>query len=388
MNLSILKDKNIFEVTEENIVTTFKKIFANNIRQGKLLEFNSIIKILKEEILIPEEMALNPESLQVWYKKIVTMSLFNDLFDDQLITEIMIDSSGKIFIDRNGIQQIETIYLQDIPLDLAFEVLALKENVHWNYSSPFCSFSTTINSHLFRATIIHGSSHPENVSKIFLRRFLLNEYPIESFISKVQTNNQEMNDNQIMQQINKMVASKSNIIIAGATSSGKTSFLRSMLNQVSSNEHVIVLEDTHEIMMKNNPNTTHMLAQNSTNKSLSDFCAYALRMRPDRIVLGEIRSAEIVPFVLSMNTGHRGMMASIHADSAIDTIYRLATLFKLYAPSEKIEFSTILKIISQNINYIIFMKDKKISEIISMIGVNEDTPIYESIYSLPATAIF
>ena len=116
-------------------------------------------------------------------------------------------------------------------------------------------------------------------------------------------------------------------------------------------------------------------------KTLKDYCAYAMRMRPDRILLGEMRSSEIVPFILSMNTGHRGLISTIHANSAKDCISRMCLLFSLYSNISKLNFSTITSLICQNVEYVIHMENKKIKEIIKIFGADNLNPIYDYIFN-------
>jgi len=126
---------------------------------------------------------------------------------------------------------------------------------------------------------------------------------------------------------------------------------------------------------------TSMLAkEKSGKKSLKDYCAYALRMSPDRLILGEMRSDEVVPFLLAMNTGHNGLMSTIHANSSVDAVSRLALLFSMYSVNKDMSFELITKLICKNIDYIIFLKDKSVFEVCRLIGSEGDVPFFEKIY--------
>ena len=93
--------------------------------------------------------------------------------------------------------------------------------------------------------------------------------------------------------------------------------------------------------------------------------------------MGEIRSQEALNFLLQMNTGHEGMMATIHANSAPDALLRLAWLFCFYSPKDSFPFSMVLKMICQNVNLVIHMKDKKIDECIEVMGSEDETPYFK-----------
>ncbi len=254
---------------------------------------------------------------------------------------------------------------------LALETMAYKNKIDWNYKSPFSSFRLSIRNIPFRATLIHHSLTNNKKSRLFLRNIREKPYSLSDF---------GLNINEILK-IKSLIKEKTNIIVTGATSSGKTSLLRSLLNEITNNEHVIIMEDTYELSI-NRKNFTHLLSKNSEGKSLKDFCSYSLRMRPDRCVLGEIRSEEVTPFILSMNTGHKGMMASLHANGPRDTIQRLATLFSLYSNSNQISYTTIMKLLCQSMDIIIHMENKKISSITKVIGLDDQVPIIQNLYDI------
>ncbi len=111
---------------------------------------------------------------------------------------------------------------------------------------------------------------------------------------------------------------------------------------------------------------------------MNEYLSYSLRMSPDRIILGEIRSKEVESSLLAMNTGHNGFLTTIHANSAKDALTRLALLFKIYSAKD-LSYELILKLVTQNIDYVIHMEDKKILEIIDVFGSNQENVFFEKI---------
>ena len=103
-----------------------------------------------------------------------------------------------------------------------------------------------------------------------------------------------------------------------------------------------------------------------------------MRMRPQRLILGELRGREVIPFLLAMNTGHRGLLSTLHANSAVDAIERVATLFSLYS-SQEIPYQHLLKMITQNIDAVIFLERGEIKEAISVLGQEKGHIFYESL---------
>jgi type IV secretion system protein VirB11 len=119
--------------------------------------------------------------------------------------------------------------------------------------------------------------------------------------------------------ITKAVLYKKNIIISGGTSTGKTTFLNAVLKKIPESERVITCEDARELDIKHLPNRVHLLAsrggQGRAQVTMQDLIEACLRLRPDRIMVGEIRGAEAFSYLRAINTGHPGSITTIHADS-------------------------------------------------------------------------
>jgi Flp pilus assembly CpaF family ATPase len=102
-------------------------------------------------------------------------------------------------------------------------------------------------------------------------------------------------------------------------------------------------------------------------------------MSPERMVLGEIRSHEVTPFIMAMNNGHKGFMSSIHANSASDALHRLALLFCLYSETKSLDFEMVLKLICKNIDIVVYMENKKVVEVIEVLGSEKDNCFYQTV---------
>lgn len=137
-------------------------------------------------------------------------------------------------------------------------------------------------------------------------------------------------DQAIYALLDAMVRGRCNILISGGTSSGKTSLLNALANFIPQNERVVTIEDTAELSL-NHPHVVRLEsrlggADGSGEISIRELVRNSLRMRPDRIVLGEIRGPEVLEMLQAMNTGHEGSMGTIHANSARDCLYRMEML--------------------------------------------------------------
>lgn len=166
-----------------------------------------------------------------------------------------------------------------------------------------------------------------------------------------------------------MVRARFNIIVAGGTGVGKTTFMNLMLQEFSVKERIITIEDTRELQLTQ-PNVVRLEAKpaygNQVGLTQRDLVKNTLRMRPDRIVVGEVRGPEAFDLLQAMNTGHEGTLASIHANSPGECMIRLENLFMLAGydlPMKALRFQ-----ISEAIDYIVQIKrDKSGMRLISQI---------------------
>ncbi|MFA6237673.1 MAG: ATPase, T2SS/T4P/T4SS family [Bacteriovorax sp.] len=372
-----MKNDNILQNYKVEVLELFKTHYKKLSSKELTLEFESVLRSTLEEVGITQFSMLEVQFLKVWFSNIHHQTFLKNILVHENFNEVIFHSNEAVqvlFHNRKVMMEINDLSLDDY--QLSFEIFALKNNVSWNYSEPFASFSTTINGHELRLTLIHHSTSANRKSKIFIRSMQKNNPSLELF-------HEEEAINELLKEL---IKSKRNILISGSTGSGKTTFLRALLNEIDQQEHVIILEDTHEILSCS-PNQTSLLSvPELSKKSLKDYCAYALRMSPDRLIVGEMRSTEVVPFMLAMNSGHTGLMSTIHANSAVDALSRIALLFSLYSGNLEIDFSLITKLACKNIHYIVHMENKNIKEICRVIGSEGETPFYEKIYEKKCTS--
>jgi len=354
------------------ILQYFKEEFTLRLKKGIFPDYDDLLKKTLFEFNTHREEISEDQFLE-WFQNICQLNFLAKFIDDLQNTEIILHSNYLIQVEKNSqLVSYKVNIAQDI-FQLSLEYLALVHNQTWNYSDPFASFQAQVNGHNFRVTMSHQSMSPLHSPKIFLRR--QNNTPFDLCHFMLPENVEKF--------IVTAITDKKNMMISGATGSGKTSFMKTLLHHVPANEHVITLEDTHELtdLPKN---WTSLIAHDKLDgHSLNDLCAYSLRMRPDRIILGEVRSKEAIPFLLSMNNGHKGLMGTIHANSAQDTLHRMTLLFSLYAEKGQIPYPTIMQLVCKNLDYIVFIENKKVVEISKVLGAQDDgLPLISEIYSV------
>jgi type IV secretion system protein VirB11 len=139
--------------------------------------------------------------------------------------------------------------------------------------------------------------------------------------------NKLLEEKKIKEFLNTAVICKQNIIISGGTSTGKTTFTNAMLRAIPADERIITVEDAREIELSNHPNRLHLLAskggQGRAKVTAQELIEACLRLRPDRIIVGELRGAEAFSFLRAINTGHPGSISTLHADTPTMAIEQL-----------------------------------------------------------------
>ena len=167
-----------------------------------------------------------------------------------------------------------------------------------------------------------------------------------------------------MEFLQKAILHHKNIIIAGATGSGKTTFARALIKKVPTSERIITIEDVHELFLPEHPNKVHMMFGTGTGRISADAALMAcMRLSPDRIFLAELRGNEAWEYLNSLNTGHSGSITTVHANSAAHTFERVATLIKKSDVGRTIDLETINLTLKTTLEVVLFFKRRKLVEI-------------------------
>lgn len=158
--------------------------------------------------------------------------------------------------------------------------------------------------------------------------------------------------------LKKILHSQKNFLIVGNTSSGKTSLLQALLNELPQNERAIIIEDTQELHTQSTLSISLLTRadpnQSVTDVTMDDLLKRALRLRPDRIVVGEIRGSEARSLLMALSTGHTGSFGSLHAKSAQEALLRLEMLIQMGTTNWNLD--SIRKLISLSLNYIVVVE--------------------------------
>ncbi len=171
-------------------------------------------------------------------------------------------------------------------------------------------------------------------------------------------------DGDIIGFLSKCVQYHKNIVIAGKTGSGKTTFAKALITEISSDERIITIEDVHELHLPNHPNHLHMMFGNAKGRvSAFEALMACMRLSPDRILLAELRGAETWEYLMSLNTGHPGGITTVHANSAVHTFSRIANLVKSSEVGRTVDLEAIKSLLYSTVDVVLYFDQRRLKEV-------------------------
>ncbi|MDR3737516.1 MAG: ATPase, T2SS/T4P/T4SS family [Terracidiphilus sp.] len=248
------------------------------------------------------------------------------LLESESISEIMVNPDGSVWIEERGhIEPVTGVNFEEGALLTALEVIANHFGKKLDADSPIMNLRLPDGSRL--AATIPPIVHQQPLMTI--RRFTSRNFTMNDLIERKMLTADQAG------MLTGAVRRGDNILISGGTSTGKTTVLNVLADAIPEQERILIIEDTAELHIRK-PHVVQQEAQTDTHRhpiTFDDLLKAALRHRPDRIILGEIRGTEARTLLDSMNTGHRGALATIHASSAQGALLRLRTLLMRGASS-------------------------------------------------------
>nr|WP_246483936.1 ATPase, T2SS/T4P/T4SS family [Heyndrickxia vini] len=244
------------------------------------------------------------------------------LIDDKSITEIMVNNHKEIFIERDGeISQVPIEFESQQKLEDIIQAIVSKVDRVVNESSPI------VDARLHDGSRVNVVLPPIALKGpvMTIRKFPEKALTMEDLIEK------KAITEEVATFLQDLVIAKYNIFIGGGTGSGKTTFLNVLSNFIPHQERIITIEDSAELQIKNVPNLVSMETRNANTEgrgqiSIRELIKTSLRMRPNRIIVGEVRGEEALDMLQAMNTGHDGSLSTGHANSTTDMLSRLETM--------------------------------------------------------------
>lgn len=253
------------------------------------------------------------------------LDILQELMDDDSVTEIMINGPGNIFYEKEGrIYQWDKKFTNEERLYDIAQQIAARSNRIVNESVPI------LDTRLANGSRVNIVLPPVALDGpvITIRKFYQSPITIQKLI-QYQSITREA-----AEFLEKAVRARYNIFISGGTGSGKTTFLNALSNYIPRDERVITIEDSAELQIQSVCNLVRLETKNANVEgenaiSIRDLIKSSLRMRPDRIVVGEVRGAEAIDMITAMLTGHDGSLSTGHSNSPKDMLTRIETMIMM-----------------------------------------------------------
>lgn len=330
----------------------------------------------KEEFIpLQEKIRISKELFNAFRK----LDILQDLIEDDEITEIMINGTDHIFLEKAGrIFESDRRFVSVAKLEDVIQQIAAGANRYVNEASPIVD-----------ARLEDGSR-----VNVVLRPVALNGpiMTIRKFPKEAVTMKQLIDWGSISQEavnfLKILVESKYNIFVSGGTGSGKTTFLNALSDYIPKDERIITIEDNAELQIKGVSNLVRLEARNANLEgegavTIRDLIKSALRMRPDRIIVGEVRGDETVDMISSaMLNGHSGSMSTGHANNPMDMLHRLETMMLM---GIELPLIAIQQQIASALDVIIHLgrlrdKSRKVLEITEVLGYENGRIQLQTLY--------
>ena len=304
------------------------------------------------------------------YSSIRGLGLLDMIIKDDDITEVMINGTDEIFIEKSGkIQRLNQSFDSQRKLEDIIQRIVGRAGREVNQSNPIVDTRLPDGS---RVSVVLPPVALKGPT-LTIRKFSKTPMTVEQLIKYKSITPQ------IAKVLETLVKAKYNIFISGGTGSGKTTFLNALSNYIPNNERVITIEDSAELQIVGIDNLVKLETRNSNSSgkgsiTIRDLIKTSLRMRPERIIVGEVRGAEALDMLQAMNTGHDGSLSTGHANSTVDMLSRLETMVLMGA--EGLPLEAIRQQIASAVDIIIHLSrlrdhSRKTMEITEVVGLKD-----------------
>lgn len=317
--------------------------------------------------------------VQQVYSSIRGFGLLDSIISDDSITEVMINGPENIFIEQNGrLFKLDKQFENQRRLEDIIQRIVGLAGREVNQANPICDTRLPDGSRVNVVLPPIALCGPT----VTIRKFSKTPMTIEKLIEYGSITEE------IAKKLEMLVRAKYNIFISGGTGSGKTTFLNALSNYIPHDERVITIEDSAELQIANIDNLVSLETRNANASgagqiTIRDLIKSSLRMRPERIIVGECRGGEALDMLQAMNTGHDGSLSTGHANSTEDMLSRLETM--VLQGSEGLPLEAIRQQIASAVDIIIHLsrlrdKSRKTMEITEVVGYENGKVVLNPLY--------
>lgn len=368
---------------EQQFVADIKRYVSENLSLSQINDDELEEKI--EEIVLSRigDMYCSIEQrvsiVQQVYSSIRGFGLLDSIISDDTITEVMINGADNVFIEQNGrLFKMDKHFESQRKLEDVIQRIVGLAGREVNQANPICDTRLPDGSRVNVVLPPIALCGPT----LTIRKFSKTPMTIEKLI-QYGSITQEIAD-----KLEILVRAKYNIFISGGTGSGKTTFLNALSNYIPKDERVITIEDSAELQITGVDNLVSLETRNANTSgagqiTIRDLIKSSLRMRPERIIVGEVRGGEALDMLQAMNTGHDGSLSTGHANSTQDMLSRLETM--VLQGAEGLPLEAIKQQIASAVDIIIHLsrlrdKSRKTMEITEVVGVENGQIILNPLY--------
>lgn len=365
------------------VIMEIQEVILQKLDINSSISDQTILSLIEESVLrfahtVYLSMDEKKEVIQRTFYAIRKLDVLQEILEDQEITEIMVNGPDQIFIEKQGrLEPYPKKFLSKEKLEDVIQQIVGKVNRTVNESSPIVDVRLQDGSRVnvvLPPVAINGPI-------VTIRKFPADPITMEHLVS-IQSITM-----QAAEFLKKLVQAKYNIFISGGTGSGKTTFLNALSAYIPKEERIITIEDSAELQIQNIPNLVRLEVRNANLEgknevTIRDLIRSALRMRPDRIILGEVRDAAAYDLLSVMNTGHDGSLSTGHANSPKDMLKRLEALV---LTAVDIPLLAVRSQIASAIDIVVQLgrlrdRSRKVLEIDEMIGMDGTEIIMRPLY--------
>ena len=342
--------------------------------------------VSKEAREIPMTLRQRADLERIIFNSLRKLDILQELVDDKDVTEIMVNGPNEIFYEKAGrIYEFNGHFSSEEKLEDVIQQIVGRHNRVVNQASPI------VDTRLSDGSRVNIVLNPISIggSAVSIRKFPEHPMSMEKLIDIESISPEAAGVLQILTQ------AKYNIFISGGTGSGKTTFLNALSQSIPDDERIITIEDSAELQLVGAKNIVRLETRNSntdgvTPITIRDLIRTALRMRPDRIIVGECRGAEALDMLQAMNTGHDGSLSTGHANSPADAISRIEVMTLMGA--EEMPLKAIRQQIASGIDIIVQLgrlrdKSRRVLEISEIDSFTDGEIMLNSLYHFEESGV-
>lgn len=376
-------------MTDDEIALELKQTIANQLDYSRSMTDEQLLALIEDAVFAYSRQSYLPAArkeaiVRTIFHGFRGLDVLQPLMDDPSITEIMVNNHEEIFYERDGqIYRYHRKFESSEKLEDIIQAIVAKVNRVVNESQPI------VDARLKDGSRVNVVLPPVAVKgpTLTIRKFPAAPMTLDDLVER------QALTREAAEWLRQVVRAKYNLFISGGTGSGKTTLLGALAAHIPPDERIITIEDSAELQIRTVPNLVSLETRNANTEGkgeipMRDLIKASLRMRPNRIIVGEVRGPEAFDMLQAMNTGHDGSLSTGHANSTRDMLSRLETMVLSAAP---LPIDVIRQQIASAIDIMIHVsrlrdKSRKVMAISELVGLRNGEYVLNPVFEFRAHA--